>query len=64
MWRDLARQLEVPIALFFRWLAVEVSFPPTMVNHHADGDRRTRGWELTMNKVIISLFVLATLNFI
>ncbi|KFY72328.1 hypothetical protein V499_07516, partial [Pseudogymnoascus sp. VKM F-103] len=64
VWRDMARQLEVPIALFFWWLAVEVSFLPTMVNHHSDGDKTTRGWEKTMNKVIISIFVCATLNFI
>lgn len=64
VWRDMARQLEVPIALFFWWLAVEVSFLPTMVNHHSDGNKATRGWEKTMNKVIISIFVGATLNFI
>ncbi|ELR02755.1 hypothetical protein VC83_04478 [Pseudogymnoascus destructans] len=50
VWRDMARQLEVPI--------------PTMVNHHSNGDKTTRGWEKTMNKVIISIFVCATLNFI
>ncbi|OBT81813.1 hypothetical protein VE02_09419 [Pseudogymnoascus sp. 03VT05] len=64
VWRDMARQLEVPIALFFWWLAVEVSFLPTMVNHHSNGDKATRGWETTMNKVIISIFICATLNFI
>ncbi|KFZ04307.1 hypothetical protein V502_10247, partial [Pseudogymnoascus sp. VKM F-4520 (FW-2644)] len=64
VWRDMARQLEVPIALFFWWLAVEVSFLPTMVNHHSNNDKTTRGWEKTMNKVIISIFVCATLNFI
>lgn len=64
VWRDMARQLEVPISLFFWWLAAEVSFLPTMVNHHYNGDKSTRGWEKTMNKVIISIFVGATLNFI
>lgn len=64
MWRDLGKQLEVPISLFFWALAVEISFLPTMTNHHRDGDKATRSWENTMNKVIISILVLATLNFV
>jgi len=64
MWRDLGRQLEVPISLFFWWLAIEISFLPTMTNHHADGNKATLDWELTMNKVIVSIFVGATLNFV
>ncbi|KAK2764562.1 hypothetical protein FQN54_009257 [Arachnomyces sp. PD_36] len=63
-WRDLGRQLELPATLFFWWLGVEISFLPTMKNHHLDGDTRTRGWETTMNKIIISIFVGTTLNFI
>ncbi|KAJ5233110.1 Mechanosensitive ion channel MscS [Penicillium chermesinum] len=63
-WRDMARQLEIPAALFFWWLGVEISFLPTMKNHHVDGNTATRGWERTVNKLIISAFVFTILNFI
>ena len=62
-WRDLGRQLEIPATLFFWTLAIEVSFLPTMTNHHIGGRRRTKSWEETMNKVIIAIFVAAVLNF-
>jgi hypothetical protein len=62
-WRDLGKALEVPATLFFWWLAIEVSFLPTMKNHHLDGDKATRGWENTVNKIIVSIFVGACLNF-
>lgn len=45
-------------------LAVEISFLPTMKNHHVDGNRGTKEWESTTNKIIITLFVGAILNFI
>lgn len=64
MWRDLGKQLEVPISLFFWWLAVEISFLPTMKNHHVNGNKDTKSWESTMNKIIVSILVGATLNFI
>lgn len=35
-----------------------------MKNHHINGDKNTRSWESIVNKIIISLFVAATLNFI
>lgn len=63
-WRDMAKQLEFPATLFFWWLGVEISFLPTMVNHHVDGDKRSRDWERTVNKIIVSVFVWAVLNFI
>ncbi|CAD6446980.1 59b63122-6f05-4088-be6c-8e8ce4aaccde [Sclerotinia trifoliorum] len=63
-WRDLGKSLEVPATLFFWWLAIEISFLPTMKNHHLDGNKTTRDWELTCNKIIVSVFVGATLNFI
>jgi hypothetical protein len=63
-WRDLGKALEVPATLFFWTLAIEISFLPTMKNHHLDGDKATRSWELTVNKIIISIFVGAILNFI
>jgi small-conductance mechanosensitive channel len=63
-WRDLGKQLEVPATLFFWWLAIEISFLPTMKNHTIDGDKTTKSWEKTVNKIIISIFVGFTLNFI
>ncbi|KAJ6010246.1 hypothetical protein N7522_005262 [Penicillium canescens] len=63
-WRDLGKQLEFHAALFFWWLGVEISFLPTMKNHHVDGDKATRSWENTLNKIIIVIFVWTILNFI
>ena len=63
-WRDMGKQLEVPATIFFWWLAVEISFLPTMKNHHADGNKATKDWEVTMNKIIIAVFTGTTLNFI
>jgi small-conductance mechanosensitive channel len=62
-WRDLGKQLEVPATLFFWWLAIEISFLPTMKNHHVDGKKATKQWESTTNKVIVSIFVGVVLNF-
>jgi len=62
-WRDMGKQLELPATLFFWWLAIEISFLPTMNNHHYDGDTTSRPWENSMNKVLISLFVGSILNF-
>ncbi|OQE36710.1 hypothetical protein PENCOP_c011G04610 [Penicillium coprophilum] len=63
-WRDMAKQLELHAALFFWWLGIEISFLPTMKNHHVDGDKGTKGWEITLNKIIIVIFVWTILNFI
>ena len=63
-WKDMTRQLEVPGTLFFWTLAVEISFLPTMIHNHLDGTTKTRQWEITMNKVIVSLLVGAVLNFV
>lgn len=63
-WRDMGKQLEIPATLFFWWLAIEVSFLPTMTNHHISGHKKTKHWEVVMNKVIIAIFVGAILNFI
>ncbi len=60
----MGKQLELPATLFFWWLAIEVSFLPTMKNHHVDGNKATREWEGTMNKVLVALFVGFVLNFI
>lgn len=63
-WRDLGKALEVPATLFFWGLAVEISFLPTMKNHHLDGDKSTRSWQTTVNKIIVSGFVGLVLNFV
>ncbi|CRG91760.1 hypothetical protein PISL3812_08812 [Talaromyces islandicus] len=63
-WRDLGRMLELPITLFLWWLGVEISFLPTMINHHLNGNKSVLSWENTMNKVIISIFVGVILNLI
>lgn len=64
-WRDMGKQLELPATLFFWWLAIEISFLPTM-KHHQKGYpyRHTPSWMDSMNKVLISIFVAATLNFV
>jgi small-conductance mechanosensitive channel len=63
-WRDLGRQLELPATLFFWWLGVEISFLPTMKNHHINGNTATQDWEVTVNKIIVSVFVGTILNLI
>ena len=60
----MGKQLEVPATIFFWALAVEISFLPTMTNHHLNTSKGTQPWEATMNKCLASLLVLATLNFI
>lgn len=62
-WRDMCKQLEIPATLFFWMLAVLISFLPIMIHHHLEGGTNTRSWEVTMNKVIVSAFVGASLNF-
>ncbi|KAK5106129.1 hypothetical protein LTS08_000246 [Lithohypha guttulata] len=63
-WRDMGKALEVPATLFFWWLGVLVSFLPTMKNHHTNGDKSTRPWETSLNKVIVAVFVGMTCNFL
>ncbi|KAI8939977.1 hypothetical protein NX059_003701 [Plenodomus lindquistii] len=63
-WRDMGKQLELPATLFFWWLAIEISFLPTMTRHSIDGDRSTKDWQKTMNKVLVSFLVGFTLNFV
>jgi len=63
-WRDLGKQLEIPATLFFWWLGILVSFLPTMKNHQVNGNKQTKEWQIVLNKIIISIFVGATLNFI
>ncbi|KAL8756699.1 MAG: hypothetical protein Q9184_004423, partial [Pyrenodesmia sp. 2 TL-2023] len=63
-WKDMFRQLEIPATIFFWALAVEISFLPTMIHHHRTGGTARRDWEIKMNKVLVSLLVGASLNFI
>jgi hypothetical protein len=65
-WRDMGKQLELPATLFFWWLAIEVSFLPTMIHHNIEGSKNgtTQPWQGTMNKVLVSFFVGFVLNFV
>lgn len=68
-WRDIGQQLELHTALFLWFLAILISFMPTTsghLGHVPDGkqDEVNNGWIDIVNKVIIALFVLATLNFV
>ena len=64
-WRDMGKQLELPATLFFWWLAIEISFLPTMKNHQRDHPYGyTPEWMNTMNKVLVSFLVGAVLNFV
>jgi len=63
-WRDMGKQLEIPATIFFWWLGIEISFLPTMTNHHTNGNNGIKSWEVTMNKIIVSMFVGTTLNFV
>jgi small-conductance mechanosensitive channel len=60
----MGKQLELPATLFFWWLAIEISFLPTMKNHNIKGDKSTKSWQGTMNKVLVSFFVGFTLNLV
>ncbi|KAH8177170.1 mechanosensitive ion channel domain-containing protein [Sarocladium implicatum] len=65
-WKDIGWQLELHTALFLWFLAILVSFKPTMNGHRVpyDGDEDNTKWIDITNKVIIALFVMATLNFL
>ena len=63
-WRDMGKQLEVPATIFFWWLGVEISFLPTMRSHKVKPDVPNGSWERIINRIIISIFIGATLNFI
>jgi len=61
-WRDFGKQLELPLTIFLWWLAIEISFLPIMTNRRIDGQTGATSWMKTMNKVIIAVFVGASLN--
>ncbi|KAG8530830.1 uncharacterized protein KY384_004187 [Bacidia gigantensis] len=62
-WRDMCKQLELPATLFFWQLGVLISFLPVMIHHHLEGGPKMLHWEGVMNKVLVSIFVGATINF-
>ncbi|KAM5344996.1 hypothetical protein ACJ41O_010858 [Fusarium nematophilum] len=61
-WKDIGAQLDLHTALFLWFLAILISFQPTM-NSHTTSDEKPH-WVSVVNKVIIALFTLATLNFV
>jgi small-conductance mechanosensitive channel len=68
-WRDIGQRLELHTAMFLWFLAILVSFKPTMNSHRApvpEGreDEVDVKWIGIVNKVIIAIFVLATLNWV
>ncbi|KAK0661052.1 putative MscS family protein [Lasiodiplodia hormozganensis] len=63
-WRDMGKQLELPGTLFFWWLAIIISFYPTMTQHHINGNTGIKSWEKTMYKVLVSIFIGFVLNFV
>jgi small-conductance mechanosensitive channel len=68
-WKDIGEQLELHTALFFWMLAVLISFKPICAGHtvpvpEGHEDDVDREWINIVFKVIIALFVLATLNFV
>ena len=61
-WRDMSKQLEIPATLFFWALSSEISFLPIMIHNHLDHNTTTKKWEVTVNKIIISILVGTALN--
>nr|CEG02936.1 unnamed protein product [Fusarium pseudograminearum CS3487] len=61
-WKDIGYQLDLHTAVFLWFLAILISFEPTMMNHNFR-DQKPH-WVSIMNKVIIALFTLAALNFV
>lgn len=69
-WKDIGRQLELPTVLFLWLLAVLVSYHPILDHRALDGPRNDDDklpyitWIDVVWKIIIALFVLATLNLV
>lgn len=67
-WKDVGSQLELHAAMFLWFLAILISYKPTTDEKRVppwDGTNPDKpGWINIVNKVIIALFVLFTLNFI
>ena len=66
-WRDIGRQMELPIALFLWLLAVLVSYDPILDDHRqvdGDGSPPDVPWIGTVFKIIIAFFTMAALNLV
>ncbi|KAH8909076.1 hypothetical protein BR93DRAFT_950602 [Coniochaeta sp. PMI_546] len=67
-WKDIGRQIELHMALFLWMLAVIASFLPIVNTHRVGVDPDATPpyikWIDIVDKIIIALFVLATLNFV
>ncbi|KAH7008505.1 Mechanosensitive ion channel-domain-containing protein [Ilyonectria destructans] len=64
-WRDIGAELDLHTALFLWMLAVLISFMPTINDHRVPSKPEVeQKWIGIVNKVIIALFTLATLNFV
>lgn len=71
-WKGMGRQIELHFALFLWMLAVLISFWPTFNNHKVPASEEESpgnpfpevAWMNTTNKVLISIFVLAVMNFV
>jgi small-conductance mechanosensitive channel len=68
-WRDIGQQLELHTALFLWFLAIIISYRPILYGHRVaipEGreDDVNLEWLKVLWKVVIALFVLATLNFV
>ncbi|CAF9920894.1 MAG: hypothetical protein GOMPHAMPRED_002168 [Gomphillus americanus] len=63
-WRDLAKQVEIPLTIFFWLLAVEISFVPIMTVHQIPGYTGDTTWIQTCNKIILSIFIAGVLNLV
>ncbi|KAF4963139.1 hypothetical protein FZEAL_10955 [Fusarium zealandicum] len=61
-WKDIGAQLDLHTAVFLWFLAILISFEPTMTSHNKR-DAKPH-WVSIVNKVIIALFTLATLNWV
>lgn len=67
-WKDVGAQLDLHTAIFLWFLAILISFKPTMNTHRVavdpEEEKHEQNWISITEKVIISLFTLATLNFV
>lgn len=67
-WKDIGAQLDLHTAIFLWFLAILISFKPTMNTHRVDVDPEEenpeQNWISITEKVIIALFTLVTLNFV
>ena len=63
-WRDLAKQLEIPLTIFFWLLAVEISFTPIMTTHQIPGYTGDTTWIQTCDKIILSVFIAGVMNLV